>query len=142
MFVPPWIDPIEPNIDAILMQETNMIGTAMAADLTAAGKTGISIHSVYDFWTPSRHYQAFHGGMRILTESASARLASPITLKFDRSRRERAGLQRAAAQLELPGAVAGRHLAAARHHRLPVDRDGIVPLQRRHPARRPAAEFL
>jgi Zinc carboxypeptidase len=83
MFVPPWMDPIEPNIDAILMQETNMIGTSMAADLTAAGKTGISIHSSYDFWTPSRHYQAFHGGMRILTESASARLASPITLKFE-----------------------------------------------------------
>jgi Zinc carboxypeptidase len=83
MFVPPWMDPIEPNIDAIVMQETNMIGTAMAADLTAAGKTGISIHSSYDFWTPSRHYQAFHGGMRILTESASARLASPITMKFE-----------------------------------------------------------
>ena len=83
MFVPPWMDPVEPNIDAIVMQETNMIGTAMAADLTAAGKTGISINSSYDFWTPSRHYQAFHGGMRILTESASARLASPITMKFE-----------------------------------------------------------
>ncbi|HZT33606.1 MAG TPA: M14 metallopeptidase family protein [Bryobacteraceae bacterium] len=80
LFVPPWMDPIEPNVDAILMQETNMIGTAMAADLTAAGKVGISIHSSYDFWTPSRHYQAFHGGLRILTESASARLASPITV--------------------------------------------------------------
>jgi hypothetical protein len=83
MFVPPWMDPVEPNIDAILMQETNMMGTAMAADLTAAGKTGISIHSSYDFWTPSRHYQAFHGGMRLLTESASARLASPITVQFE-----------------------------------------------------------
>jgi hypothetical protein len=82
MFVPPWMDPVEPNIDAILMQETNMMGTSMAADLTAAGKTGISIHSSYDFWAPSRHYQSFHGGMRLLTESASARLASPITLKF------------------------------------------------------------
>src|SRR6478672_3120302 len=83
MFVPPWMDPVEPNIDAILMQETNMIGASMAADLTAAGKTGISVHSSYDFWTPSRHYQAFHGGMRILTESASARLATPITLKVE-----------------------------------------------------------
>jgi hypothetical protein len=81
IFIPPWLDPIEPNIDAILMQETNMIGTAMASDLTAAGKTGVAIHAVYDFWTPSRHYQAFHGGMRILTESASAKLASPITVE-------------------------------------------------------------
>lgn len=80
LFVPPWLDPTEPNIDPILMQEMNMYGTAMAADLTAAGKTGIAIHGVYDFWTPSRHYQAFHGGLRILTESASARIASPVTL--------------------------------------------------------------
>ncbi len=83
MFVPPWMDPVEPNIDGILMQETNMMGTAMATDLTAAGKTGISINSTYDFWTPSRHYQAFHGGMRLLTESASARLATPIQVNFD-----------------------------------------------------------
>ncbi len=83
LFVPPWLDPTEPNIDPILMQEMNMIGTAMAADLTAAGKTGIAIHGVYDFWTPSRHYQAFHAGLRILTESASARIASPVTLTPD-----------------------------------------------------------
>ena len=81
MFVPPWLDPTEPNIDPILMQETNMMGTAMASDLTAAGKTGIAINAAYDFWTPSRHYQAFHGGIRLLTESASARLASPIDVK-------------------------------------------------------------
>ncbi|HWB97983.1 MAG TPA: hypothetical protein VG672_14815, partial [Bryobacteraceae bacterium] len=91
MFVPPWMDPIEPNIDAILMQESNMVGTAMAADLTAAGRTGISIHSSYDFWTPSRHYQAFHGGMRILTESASARLASPITVAREQLERNAPG---------------------------------------------------
>ena len=49
---------------------------AMAADLTAAGKKGISINSSYDFWTPARHYQSFHGGLRILSESASARVTS------------------------------------------------------------------
>jgi hypothetical protein len=75
------MDPIEPNVDAIVAQQANMVGAAMAADLTAAGKTGVSIHSSYDFWTPARHFQAFHGGMRILTESASARLASPVTVK-------------------------------------------------------------
>ncbi len=91
IFVPPWLDPIEPNIDAIIMQESNMIGTAMAADLTAAGQKGVAIHAMYDFWTPSRHYQAFHGGMRILTESASAKLASPITVKADQLETEALG---------------------------------------------------
>ena len=83
IFVPPWLDPIEPNVDAILAQEMNMIGTAMASDLTAAGKKGVAIHAAYDFWSPARHYQAFHGGLRILTESASARLASPVTIHRD-----------------------------------------------------------
>lgn len=83
LFVPPWLDPTEPNIDPILMQEMNMMGTAMAADLTGAGKTGVAIHGVYDFWTPSRHFMAFHGGLRLLTESASARIATPITLTLN-----------------------------------------------------------
>ncbi|HXM42856.1 MAG TPA: M14 metallopeptidase family protein [Bryobacteraceae bacterium] len=91
IFVPPWLDPIEPNIDAIIMQESNMIGTAMAADLTAAGQKGVAIHAMYDFWTPSRHYQAFHGGMRILTESASAKLASPITVEPGQLERDALG---------------------------------------------------
>jgi hypothetical protein len=83
MFIPPWLDPAEPNIDPILLQEMNALGTSMAADLTAAGKPGIAIHAAYDFWSPSRHYQAFHGGLRILTESASALLATPLTVTPD-----------------------------------------------------------
>jgi hypothetical protein len=83
MFIPPWLDPAEPNVDPILLQEMNALGTSMAADLTAAGKPGIVIHAAYDFWSPSRHYQAFHGGLRILTESASALLATPLAVTPD-----------------------------------------------------------
>ncbi|HWQ52898.1 MAG TPA: M14 metallopeptidase family protein [Bryobacteraceae bacterium] len=80
IFLPPWLDPIEPNVDAILVQGMNMIGTSMALDLTAAGKTGVAVNAAYDFWTPARSYQSFHGGMRILSESASVRIATPVTL--------------------------------------------------------------
>ena len=80
MFVPPWMDPVDPNIDPIIAQLCNAIGATMASDLTSAGKTGVVINALYDFWTPGRHYQAYHGGMRILSESASARLATPITV--------------------------------------------------------------
>jgi hypothetical protein len=80
IFVPPWMDPVDPNIDPILAHLCNMIGTGMATDLAAAGKTGIAVNAMYDFWSPGRQYQAYHGGARILTESASARLATPITL--------------------------------------------------------------
>jgi len=81
MFVPPWMDPVEPNIDPIIAQLCNAVGMQMAADLTAAGKTGVVVNAMYDFWTPARHYQAYHGGLRILTESASADLATPVTVK-------------------------------------------------------------
>ncbi len=83
MFVPPWMDPVDPNIDAIIAQECNSIGASMAADLTGAGKKGVAINALYDFWTPSRHYQAYHGGLRILSESASAALATPLTVRPD-----------------------------------------------------------
>ena len=81
IFVPPWMDPVDPNIDPILASICNMIGTGMATDLAAAGKTGIAINAMYDFWSPARQFQAYHGGARILTESASAKLATPITIK-------------------------------------------------------------
>jgi hypothetical protein len=83
MFVPPWLDPVDPNIDPIIAQLCNAVGATMAADLTAAGKTGVAINAMYDFWTPARHYQSYHGGLRILSESASAKLATPITLTAD-----------------------------------------------------------
>ena len=83
LFVPPWMDPVDPNIDPILASICNMIGTGVATDLYAAGKTGIALNGVYDFWSPARQYQAYHGGARILTESASAKLATPITLTAD-----------------------------------------------------------
>ena len=82
LFVPPFLDPVDPNIDPLIVQETNWLGTAMANDLATAGKKGIAIHAIYDEWSPSRHYQAYHAGLRILTESASAMLASPINVPF------------------------------------------------------------
>lgn len=78
MFVPPWLDPIEPNIDPLIAQLCNMVGMTMAADLTAAGRKGVVVNAMYDYWTPARHYQSYHGGLRILSESASVRIATPI----------------------------------------------------------------
>jgi hypothetical protein len=83
IFVPPWLDPVDPNIDPILQEMTLVIGGSMATDLAAAGKRGVVINAMYDLWTPSRHYQNYHGGIRILSESASVRVATPITLNFE-----------------------------------------------------------
>jgi hypothetical protein len=83
MFTPPWLDPVDPNIDPLLVSEVNMLGTAMAADLATAGKKGVVVNAMYDYWGPARHYQSYHGGLRILTEAASARLATPVDIRFE-----------------------------------------------------------
>jgi hypothetical protein len=83
LFVPPWLNPIDPNVDATLAQEGNALGMAIASDLTAAGKKGVVTNALYDFWAPARQYMAYHGGIRILSEAASASLATPLVVRPD-----------------------------------------------------------
>ncbi len=83
LFVPPFMDPYEPNIDPILIQGASFIGQAMMNRLIGEGKTGITTNSVYDSWTPARAYQHYHGAVRILTEAASVQYASPIKQNFN-----------------------------------------------------------
>ena len=78
MFFPPWLDPLDPNVDSRLFDQSDAITSVMAADLAESGRTGIVTHALYDFWSPARQYASYHAGIRILSESASARLATPI----------------------------------------------------------------
>jgi len=84
LFLPPYLDPVEPNVDPLLIDGVNALGTAIAWELAGQGKTGVSINSTYDAWTPARAYQHYHGGVRILSETASGQLASPVDVPFDR----------------------------------------------------------
>ena len=77
IFVPPFMDPHDPNIHPILVQGQAQIGMAMASALIGEGKTGVSFNAQYDMWTPARQYMVYHGQPRILTEIASANLADP-----------------------------------------------------------------
>jgi hypothetical protein len=83
LFLPPWVDPIDPNVDPLLVYSMNALGMRTAHDVASTGKTGVLTHGVYDFWSPLRDYISLHNGLRILTESASANLATPIDIPFD-----------------------------------------------------------
>lgn len=82
IFIPPYMDPVEPNIDPVLTSSTNALGMTMSWRMIAEGKTGVATNASYDQWSPARQYSLNHHGVRILTETASARLASPIDVPF------------------------------------------------------------
>jgi hypothetical protein len=83
LFLPPYMQPVEPNVPKQIVEGYTELGNAMAAKMRALGYQGITTNSTYDAWTPARAYSHYHGGVRILSETASARLATPVTKKFE-----------------------------------------------------------
>ncbi len=82
-FLPPYTDPWEPNVDPALRSAVAAVGMDVAARLGAEGRPGVVVQASYDAWTPARAYPHTHGGVRVLSETASARLASPTEVKFE-----------------------------------------------------------
>src|SRR5438874_8781819 len=83
LFLPPYMQPVEPNVPKQIVEGYTELGNYLAKEMRATGYKGLTTDSTYDAWSPSRAYSHYHGGVRILQETASARLATPITIKFD-----------------------------------------------------------
>lgn len=83
LFLPPYMKPVEPNVPRQIVEGYTELGNYMAREMRAAGFKGITTDSTYDAWTPARAYSHYHGGVRILSETASCRLATPIKVKFE-----------------------------------------------------------
>ena len=81
MFMPPYEDPIEPNVDPLLIERLNGLGRSVQQGLIAKGLKGIVTSSLFDGWSPSRAYMHYHGGVRFLVEVASCKTATPIEQK-------------------------------------------------------------
>src|SRR5216117_1324720 len=80
IFVMPATDPINPNVHPLIYRWNGILGQAQAAALETAGKEGIIYNSTYtNFWQGAMAWSGWwHNQVGLLTEVASARIASPI----------------------------------------------------------------
>lgn len=85
IFVPPHIDPLNPNIDPLVVWEINLLGEAMALDLEAQGKMGVGTTQLFTGWWEGAFMMNgwWHNMVGLLTELASCQIASPIFQKKD-----------------------------------------------------------
>ncbi len=82
IFAPPFYDPVNPHVAPLLLREIGLIGEKIAADLTAAGFHGVLTNALYDTWWHGGFRTApyFHNSIGLLTEAASARIMTPISV--------------------------------------------------------------
>src|SRR4249919_949725 len=89
IFTMPATDPINPNVDPLIYRLNGVFGQSQAAALEAEGKTGIIFNSTYtNFWQGAMAWAGWwHNQVGLLTEVASARIATPVVqLKADPTR--------------------------------------------------------
>jgi hypothetical protein len=80
IFVPPFEDPMNPNIPPLVMRGVNLVGLAMTRRLDQEGKVGAISRLSFDTWWNGgvRTAPYFHNMVGILTETGHAS-ASPAT---------------------------------------------------------------
>jgi len=111
IFTMPATDPINPNVDPLIYRLNTIYGQAQAAALEAEGKEGIIFNATYtNFWEGAMAWSGWwHNEVGLLTEVASARIATPVVQeKADPNHPEPGnGPQNGRTGLPEPGAAGG-----------------------------------
>jgi zinc carboxypeptidase len=83
MFIPPFADPVDPDVHPLIWREVNMIGANMAMRLEQANKSGLIYGYQFDaYWLGgTRNTGWWKNVTGMLLEIASARIASPVYIE-------------------------------------------------------------
>ena len=86
--IPPYAEPVRPEADPLVWREMSLWGAHMGYKLEEAGKTGVVGAAIYSGWGHMGFHwiTPFHNIAGMLTEAASARLATPVFMHFDQIR--------------------------------------------------------
>jgi hypothetical protein len=104
LYIPPYAEPIRPDGDPLVWREMSWWGAHMGNRLEAAGKTGVIGSAIYSGWGHMGFHwiTPFHNIAGMLTESASARLATPMFMHPDQLRGGPRGLPSYESQISMP----------------------------------------
>jgi hypothetical protein len=104
LYVPPYAEPIRPFSDPLVWREMSWYGAHIAYKEEEAGLSGIVNAAIYGGWGHFGFHwiTPFHNIAGMLTESASARLASPLYIHPDQLQGGRRQLPEHEAQTTFP----------------------------------------
>jgi hypothetical protein len=102
--VPPHVDPIDPFVDPLIVRGINQIGAKMSWELESRGKSGVGDGATYDLWWHggARSAPTRHNMIGLLTEAASVKIASPITIASEELAGHERGLPRYERRVNFP----------------------------------------
>jgi len=103
-FVPPNDDPIDPNYDPLIWRTAALLGSAMALELQRDRRPGVLSNGMYDYYWPGYEDSAplGHNTVCLLTEVASAKVATTISLRLSELRAGQKGLPEYRPQINFP----------------------------------------
>lgn len=103
-FVPPNADPIDANYDPLIWRTAGLLGGAMGFELQREGRRGVLSNGIYDYYWPGYEDSAplGHNTVCLLTEVASVRVATPLTIPASDLRGDQKGLSQYRPQINFP----------------------------------------
>ena len=109
IFVPPYAEPVDPDIHPLIWREVNIMGSNMALRLEQAGKAGVIYGYSFDAYWPggTKNTAWFKNISGLLTEVASVAIATPVLIDPTELSGGRKGLVEYGPQTNFPNPWAG-----------------------------------